>query len=78
MKDRSAQQTKEPPKPADPTEMQRVGGAPEKSPATDSKDPSLALPLQKLEQLKSQDSPAILQQLLKGQEPTPKTKGKDW
>ena len=57
---------------------QRVGGQQEKKPA-DNADPELALPLQKLEQVRDQDSPAKLQLLMQGQQQQ-KTKppGKDW
>jgi len=67
-----------PPPPHD--NMQKVGGAPERKdqppPPT---DPALALPLQKLDQLKNQDSPAQLFQLMEGERKTgPKKTGKDW
>lgn len=74
MKDR------EPPPPP-PQDTQKVGGVPEKKdgekpPPT---DPALALPLQKLEQLRNQDSPAELFQLMENQEGTPpRKKTKDW
>jgi len=63
-----------------PGEMQQVGGAqadPSKDPAR--LDPSLSIPLQKLDQVKQGDSPAQLFQLLQGK-PTgqPAAKGKDW
>ncbi|MDB6094796.1 MAG: von Willebrand factor type [Verrucomicrobia bacterium] len=63
-------------------DTQKVGGAPEKK--DDEKkntDPTLALPLQKLEQLRNQDSPAQLFQLMETDKKTPnqpKPKGKDW
>jgi Ca-activated chloride channel family protein len=42
-------------------------------------DPVLAVPLQKLEQLRNQDSPARLFQFMDGdKKPAVKTKGKDW
>ncbi len=69
----------DPPPPPDPG-TQKVGGNPEKK-ETESQpvDPSLALPLQKLEQLRNQDSPAHLFQLMEGErKPATKTKGKDW
>ena len=68
-----------PPPPEDPG-TQKVGGTPEKKEADQPPaDPSLALPLQKLEQLRSQDSPAHLFQLMEGEKkPGVKTKGKDW
>jgi Ca-activated chloride channel family protein len=69
----------EPPPPPPPESTQKVGGAPErKDEAPPPADPSLALPMQKLEQLRNQDSPAQLFQLMEGEKkPTRKT-GKDW
>ena len=61
-------------------DTQKVGGAPEKKDADKTPlDPSLALPLQKLDQLRNQDSPAELFQLMdsKNKTETKKT-GKDW
>ena len=68
-----------PPPPPDPG-TQKVGGTPEKKEADQQPaDPSLALPLQKLEQLRNQDSPAHLFQLMDGdRKPATKMKGKDW
>ena len=59
-------------------ETQRIGGQPE--PTRESKtNPSLAMPIQKLDQLRNQDSPAQLFQMLDSrvQKPPPK-KGRDW
>ena len=69
-----------PPPPQEDPGTQKVGGTPEKKEAEQQPaDPSLALPLQKLEQLRSQDSPAHLFQLMEGEKkPGVKTKGKDW
>jgi Ca-activated chloride channel family protein len=78
MKDRSAAKSDQPPPPADPTEQQKVGGTPEKKDGEEDKDPALAVPLQKLDQLKNQDSPVQLYQLMQGNKPTPKKTGKDW
>jgi Ca-activated chloride channel family protein len=77
MKDRSAEKSNQPP-PADPSEQQKVGGTPEKKADEEPKDPALAVPLQKLDQLKNQDSPVQLYQLMQGNKPTPKKTGKDW
>ncbi len=67
----------EPPPP--PRETQKVGGAPEqKEEASEPLDPALALPLQKLEQLKNQDSPAQLFQMMEGEKKPTKKTGKDW
>lgn len=69
------------PPPPPPQETQKVGGVPEKKdgekpPPT---DPALALPLQKLEQLRNQDSPAELFQLMEDpKDATPRKKTKDW
>lgn len=70
---------KEPPPPP-PEETQKVGGVPEqKDGAPPPTDPALALPLQKLEQLKNQDSPAELFRMMQEQTgETPKTPKKDW
>jgi Ca-activated chloride channel family protein len=66
-----------PPENAPEENMQQVGGTDkpvEQQPA----DPALALPLQKLDQLRQQDSPAQLFQLMEGdRKAAPKTK-KDW
>lgn len=64
----------------EPKEMQQVGGA-STEPSTDPArlDPTLSIPLQKLDQVKQGDSPAQLFQLLQGPPSTqPATKGKDW
>lgn len=64
----------------EPQDMQQVGGSEEKQPeAGKETDPQLAIPLQKLDQLRNQDSPAKLYQILQGQpKATPAQKGKDW
>jgi Ca-activated chloride channel family protein len=62
-------------------ETQKVGGVPEKKDTDKTPlDPSLALPLQKLDQLRNQDSPAELFQLMDADNKKPETKktGKDW
>ena len=69
----------EPPPPPPPESTQKVGGAPEKKDeAPPPVDPSLALPMQKLEQLRNQDSPAQLFQLMEGEKKPTKKTGKDW
>jgi len=69
----------EPPPPPPPESTQKVGGAPEKKDeAPPQVDPSLALPMQKLEQLRNQDSPAQLFQLMEGEKKPTKKTGKDW
>lgn len=68
----------EPPPPA--RDTQKVGGAPEKPKGNrEPTDPSLAMPLQKLDQIRNQDSPARLFQLLEGEKkPAPAKAGKNW
>ena len=56
---------------------QKVGGQTEKKPDIPP-DPELAVPLQKLEQVRDQDSPAKLQQIMQGQQQKPKPNAKDW
>lgn len=57
---------------------QKVGGQQEEK-AAEQADPELAMPLQKLEQVRNQDSPAKLQQLMQGQQPQkPKAPAKNW
>lgn len=70
---------KEEPPPPPPSEenMQQVGGA-EQPPPQQAPDPSLALPLQKLDQLRNQDSPAQLFQLMEGDKKPTKKPTKDW
>ncbi len=73
---------KQPPPPQpQPGETQKVGGTPEKKEGDpkEAADPSLVMPLQKLDQLRNQDSPAKLFRLMEGdKKPTPGKKGKDW
>jgi hypothetical protein len=67
----------EPPPP--PQNTQKVGGAPEKSEQPkEPVDSSLALPTQKLDQLRAQDSPAQLFQLMEGEKKPTKKTAKDW
>jgi Ca-activated chloride channel family protein len=67
----------EPPKP-NTGETQKVGGQPQR-PQEAKNDPSMVLPIQKLDQLRNQDSPAELFQMLDSHEhkPTPK-QGPNW
>ena len=60
--------------------MQQVGGTPEdKNKNPEQLDPALAMPLQKLEKILAQDSPAQLFQLMEGKpEQAPAKKGKNW
>ena len=68
-----------PPMPA-PGETQKVGGVPEKKEAAQPLDPAMAVPLQKLDQLRNQDSPAELFQMMDADKKpvAPKKKSKDW
>lgn len=71
-------QTPDPkPKTPPPPGTQKVGGQTDKKSTDEQQDPALAMPLQKLEQVRDQDSPAKLQQLMQGQQ-KPKPTGKDW
>ena len=73
MKDRAQ------PPPPPPENSQKVGGVPAKQGDQPPTDPSLALPLQKLDQLRNQDSPAELFQLMEGEKKsTAKKPAKDW
>jgi Ca-activated chloride channel homolog len=73
----SAEQTDEQQEAPPPPPTQRVGGQKEKQQEIPF-DPELAVPLQKLEQVRNQDSPAKLQQLMRGQQQKQTQKGKDW
>lgn len=72
-KDKKPEQKPPQPKPG----TQKVGGQQDKQP-TEQVDPDLAMPLQKLDQVRNQDSPAKLQQLMQGQQQKAKSNGKDW
>jgi Ca-activated chloride channel family protein len=63
-----------------PGENQQVGGRQEnKRPDPAQADPSLATPLQKLDQLRDDDAPAELYQMIENNEPhPPQKKGKNW
>ena len=77
MKDQKEQKADKKPQPPH-QGTQKVGGQQDKKPEDQLQDPELAMPLQKLEQVRNQDSPAKLQQIMQGQQQKPKTKGKDW
>lgn len=68
----------EAPPPPPPWETRKVGGAPEKKESAEPVDPALALPLQKLDQIRNQDSPAELFQMLRRDRVPTKKTGKDW
>ncbi len=71
-------QKQEPPPPPPPSDTQKVGGADKAEETQEATDPSLALPLQKLDQLRNQDSPAQLFQMMDGPRKAPKKPAKDW
>ena len=73
----SGQDESPPPPQPPPGETQTVGGQPDK-PTNDQRDPSLTMPLQKLDQLREQDSPAKLFQLMQDPKAPPAVKGRDW
>ena len=65
------------PPPPPPQDTQKVGGEKQEQPK-EPIDPSLALPLQKLDQLRNQDSPAQLFQLMEVDKKPTKKSGKNW
>ncbi len=71
--DKKSDQKPPQPKPG----TQKVGGQKDQQP-TEQVDPELAMPLQKLDQVRNQDSPAKLQQLMQGPQQKTKSNGKDW
>lgn len=71
----------QPPPPPPPEEnMQQVGGAEKETAQPPPADPALAIPLQKLDQLRNQDSPAQLFQMMEADKDkrAPKKPTKDW
>ncbi len=78
MKDQKEQKTEEQKQSRPPSGTQKVGGQQEKKAAEEQQNPDLAMPLQKLEQVKDDDSPAKLYQLMRGQQVKKQNKGKDW
>jgi Ca-activated chloride channel family protein len=72
--DKAEKKPQPPPQPG----TQKVGGQQDKKPAEQPQDSELAMPLQKLEQVRNQDSPAKLQQIMQGQQQKPKAVAKDW
>lgn len=76
MKKQQEQKSEQKPPPQPGT--RKVGGRQDKKPA-EPQDSQLDMPLQKLDQVRNQDSPAKLQQLMQGQQQQkPKPPGKDW
>ncbi|HEY0944023.1 MAG TPA: VWA domain-containing protein [Opitutaceae bacterium] len=78
--DMENKQPEQPPQPQSaPGDVQKVGGAPEKKETGAAQmDPALAIPLQKLDQLKNQDSPARLYQLMQDPKEKPAKPRRDW
>ena len=74
--DMKDQKDKPPPKP----DTQKVGGQQDQKPSEEKQNPDLAMPLQKLDQARQQDSPAKLFQMMQGkpEHPEKAKKGKDW
>ena len=77
MKNPPPQPSSAKPQMSDARELQKFGGTPQKG-ASDATDPALAVPLEKLEQLKQQDSPAVLYELMRGQAKPAANNGKNW
>ncbi len=73
--EKKGEEQKQPPQ--QPAGTQKVGGQNSKKQEM-SADPELTVPLQKLDQVRNQDSPAKLQQIMQGQQKQPAKKGKDW
>jgi len=72
------EEKKQQPPPPPSSDMQQVGGS-EKKPETEKADPATALQRQKLEQVKEQDSPVRLFQLMDDKKKRPQdTPGKNW
>lgn len=66
-----------PPPPPGAGETQQIGGQPDRSKEAEG-NPELTIPLQKLEQLKNQDAPARLYELMQDPKGQPAKKGRDW
>ena len=72
------EEKKQQPPPPPSSDMQQVGGS-EKKPEAEKADPATALQRQKLEQVKEQDSPVRLFQLMDDKKKRPQdTPGKNW
>ncbi len=72
-----SEQPPPPPPPPQGGETQRIGGQQERRDEA-AGNPELAIPLQKLDQLRNQDSPARLFQLMQDPQGKPAEKGRDW
>lgn len=70
-------QEQPPAPPPDLGDTQQIGGQPDRQIETTG-NPELTIPLQKLEQLRNQDAPARLYQLMQDPKGQPATKGRDW
>ena len=69
---------KKKPQPASSPEVQKVGGNPDQKANATPADPAMVVPLQRLQQLRNQDSPVRLEQMMRGNQPVPATTGKNW
>ncbi len=78
MKDSSAKPASSKPEVTDARELQKFGGTPERKAGAASVDPALAVPLEKLDQLKQQDSPAVLYELMRGETKPPTNNEENW
>ncbi|HRE82232.1 MAG TPA: hypothetical protein PLN52_14380 [Opitutaceae bacterium] len=79
MKEKNPAEPQSAPEPGS-EETQSVGGQHNKDlqPSAETQNPNLAIPLQKLEALRRQDSPAQLFRMIEGPAPANAKKGKDW
>ena len=77
MRDQKTPKPEAKPQPPQPG-TRKVGGQTDKKPEELPQNPELAMPLQKLEQVRNQDSPARLQQLMQGQPQKTTPPAKDW
>jgi Ca-activated chloride channel family protein len=71
------QHKKQTPVPQPTEENQKIGGATENK-STTPIDPELSVPLQKLDQVRNNDSPGRLFQLMQDPKAKPEKTGKDW
>ena len=78
MKNPSSQPASDKPQVTDGRELQKFGGTPERTSGSMAANPALAVPLEKLDQLKQQDSPAVLYELMRGETKPPTNNGENW
>ena len=77
MKKPSPPATPSKPRISDARELQKFGGT-ARTTSSEAADPALAVPLEKLDQLKQQDSPALLYELMHGEKKPAANNGKNW